>query len=254
MPELWIPTAERRQVHAGWAMSGGPPRVVHHITYDSLRSDGSPGITLDNVTDYLNSKGYQPHFVIDPVDGRIIQLLPADVGGSALVTNNKTGTACIQIEWYFTPGVVRNGVRYNQLPDTPMHGLAEIMAMAASWGIPATAPLAPGDRNSNVWFNVAGHYGHFNVPGNDHSDPVCPIAAILARAGQAPPPQPPDDEESTMVLIWHKGALYLIADGKRSAFGLQPVAADALKAAGVKVGGNPGDDQGNLFAALGTLT
>lgn len=57
-----------------------------------------------------------------------------------------------------------------------------------------------------------------------------------------------------MVLIWHKGALYLIADGKRSAFGLQPVAADALKAAGVKVGGNPGDDQGNLFAALGTLT
>lgn len=184
-------------------MAGGPPRVTWHITYDSLRSDGSPAIGFSAVTNYLNDKGYQVHLVWDPVTGDIIQLLPANVGGAGLVHSgppqtNNMGEVNIQIEAYFTPGVVRNGVRYDQLTDTPMAGLDRIMSLADSWGIPHVAPLAPGNRNASVWVNQAGHYGHFNVPENDHSDPVVPIQAILDRAGSAPAPGPAAPKEDEM--------------------------------------------------------
>ncbi|HEU0145118.1 MAG TPA: hypothetical protein VFQ47_10065 [Nitrososphaera sp.] len=170
-------------------MDGGPPRVVHHITYDTLRGDGTRLISLDGVTNYLLDKGYEPHVVIDPFDGRALSLLPANRGGYALRANNRTGDVCYQIEWFFTPGTVYNGKRYDQLYNTPMKGLDRVMGLAASWGIPAVSPLRSGDRNSNTWFNVAGHYGHFNVPSNDHSDPVCSIQSILDCA-QAPKPEP----------------------------------------------------------------
>jgi hypothetical protein len=172
-------------------MAGGPPRVTWHITWDSSRADGSPGIGFSAVADYLNNVGYQVHLVWDPVTGDIIQLLPANVGGAGLKHSgapqtNNMGAVNLQIEAYFTPGVVRAGIRYDQLTDTPMAGLDKILAWADSWGIPRTAPLGPGNRNANVWVNEAGHYGHFNVPENDHGDPIVPIADILAHAGANP--------------------------------------------------------------------
>lgn len=67
--------------------------------------------------------------------------------------------------------------------------------------------------------------------------------------GLAPPPH--IKEETDMALVWHKGAVYLISGGRRSKFGLQPAAVEAIKAsAHIDVGGNPADDQSNLFAAL----
>lgn len=246
MGELWLAGAENRQRYGGLGMDGGPPRVVHHITYDSLRSslagdepavaseryaDGSvslaegvssciPGldewvtaqtgqsvrgeriITLDGVTNYLLDKHYVPHAVIDPFDGRMICCLPANEGGFALKSGNRTGDVCYQIEWFFTPGTNYGGVVYDQLYDTPMGGLAEVMDLADSWGIPRVAPLSPGDRNSGVWANVAGHYGHFNVPGNDHSDPVCSIQSILDHAVSQPDqPDPPALEDLPVEFI-----------------------------------------------------
>ncbi|MCA1569289.1 MAG: N-acetylmuramoyl-L-alanine amidase [Chloroflexi bacterium] len=74
------------------------------------------------------------------------------------------------------------------------------------------------------------------------------VAALLA--GGSPTPVPTPESEDDMVLIWHKGALYLLTARGRTPWGLQPHAADALKAAGIKVGGNPTDDQSNLFDAI----
>lgn len=194
MGDIWLAGSEIRRVHDGWNMDGGRVAVLHHITYDSLHPDGTRIITLSGVSDYLNDKGYQPHVVIDPFTGEAISLLPADVGGSALRANNRSGGILYQIEWLFTPGTVYNGVEYPQLTDTPMLGLDRVMALAASWGIPAVSPLGSGDRNPGVFFNESGHYGHFNAPSpDDHSDPVCSIGAILSRAGSVRPEPPKDD-------------------------------------------------------------
>lgn len=271
MSQQWLEGSEIRQRHDGLSMVGGPPRVVHHITYDSLRSsvaiadrpaatrysDGGlelhdavhsciPGldewmaeqeqqsvrgervITLDGVTNYLLDRHYEPHLVIDPFDGRAISCLPADEGGFALLSGNRTGDVCYQIEWFFTPGTVYDGVRYDQLFDTPMGGLDRVMALADSWDIPRVAPLSPGDRNSNVWNNVAGHYGHFNVPGNDHSDPVCTIQSILDRAEQ--PIRIPEDDD--MAFRYSQGGHVWVTDGISRRRVIDPRTNDALQNTG----------------------
>lgn len=208
-------------------MVGGPPRVTWHITYDSLRSDGTPAITHSRVADYLNEKGYQVHLVWDPVTGDIIQELPADRGGAGLrnqsggVQTNNMGEVNLQIEAYFTPGVVRGGVQYMQLTDTPMVNFDKIMSWADSWGIPRVAPLGPGDRNSSVWVNQAGHYGHFNVPENDHSDPVVSINDILAHTGSTSPPTQGEDQlfsasdgPTAHLIAAHSGLMVEFAGGE----------------------------------------
>ncbi len=199
MGELWLPGAERRQVHGGGQLDGGPPRVTWHITYDALNRDGSPAISFQGVTNYLNSVGYQPHLVWDPVTGDIIQLLPADVGGAALEhppgtgSTNNHGDVHIQIEAYFTPGVVRGGKRYATLLSTPLAGLDRILAWADSFAIPRDAPLDPGNRDEPTWRGTAGHYGHFNTPHNSHIDPIVAIGALLVAGTPPTPPAPEDD-------------------------------------------------------------
>jgi len=135
----------------------------------------------------LGPTNYQPTLTWDPVTGEIIELLPADVGGAALEhpggtsSTNNHGDVHIQVEAYFTPGVVRGGVRYATLLDTPLAGLDRILAWTDGWGIPRVAPLAPGARNESVWRGTAGHYGHFNTPSNTHFDPIVAIGDLLAK-------------------------------------------------------------------------
>lgn len=83
-------------------------------------------------------------------------------------------------------------------------------------------------------------------PGDVDENVVCDPAGDWGQEG-APKPQPLIEEEPDMVLIWDKGGLCLFAGGRRSPWGLPPIACDALIAAGVKVGGHPTDDQGELF-------
>lgn len=237
-------------------MAGGPPRVTWHITWDSLRADGSPAISHSAVSDYLNNQGYQVHLVWDPVTGDIIQLLPADRGGAGLVHHgapetNNMGEVNLQIEAYFTPGVVRVGVRYDQLTDTPMVNLDRIMAWADSWGIPRTAPLSPGDRNASTWSHVGGHYGHFNAPGNDHGDPIVAIADILAHGSTpSPPPAPPRPayKEIDMVLLQAKPSndIYLVGASPKPVHLTNMHWVDQLRGQGVPLV----DDASGLIEAL----
>lgn len=202
MPTELMPTAENWIRRGNSNMVGGPSRATHHITWDVLHSNGTRAATLEGVSNYLLSVGYEPHLVIDPFTGETIQLLEATSSGFALenrgVQTNRRGEVNIQIEWFFTPGTVYDGVRYDRLTDTPMRGLAELMAWCDSWGIPRVAPLGPKERDSEVWARQGGHYGHFNAPLNVHSDPIVSIQSILDLAESAAPPQPDIEKEDQL--------------------------------------------------------
>jgi hypothetical protein len=112
----------------------------------------------------------------NPFTGDIEQYYPASVGGRALKYNNQDGAACIQIEVFFTPGCVVNGKRYNTVAETPCVGLDRILAWTDSLGIPRVWPMGAPDwtgnsRDVDTWNGNAGHYGHCNSPGDDHTDP-----------------------------------------------------------------------------------
>lgn len=180
MGKLWTPRAERANGpgHAGNSMVGGPPRVVHHITWDSL----SPRPSYDATRNYLIAKGFEPTLMIDPLTGRMTQFLPASRAAYALrnakggVETNRMGDVCIQVEWFFSPGLTVKGVRYDDLTETPLRGLEELLDLAASWGVPQVWPAGvPAWRGNarpvRTWLTEAGHYGHCHVPENTHTDP-----------------------------------------------------------------------------------
>lgn len=206
----WLAGAERvTGGHAGGALAGGPPRVVHHITWDALTAGRQP--SFGAVRDYLLRAGFEPHLLVDPFTGRIAQFLPFDRSAYALEhpagtpETNRMGAACIQVEWFFTPGCVRDGRQYATLADTPMAGLDQVLAVARAYGVPDVWPQGMPDwtgkrRGPVTWQYHAGHFGHSQVPNNSHTDPgplrpfpvvrppVKPAPATAAAAGAPVPP------------------------------------------------------------------
>ena len=176
-PMLWIPGAIREEQPGAVALDKSlPPRITHHITSDVDPGKTQP--TIQAVGSYLKSAGYCPHLLVDPFTGEIRQYYPANVGARALAAWNEDGAAHIQVEWLFSRGAYRGGKQYWALGETPMKGLPEVLTLADSWGIPRAWPLGPtppigqsGNRDPKVWNTCAGHYGHSQVPNNDHTDP-----------------------------------------------------------------------------------
>lgn len=190
---LWLPNVERivGPHRLGGTMAGGPPRAVHHITWDALNSKGERP-RFKNVSNYLVHEGYEPHLMIDPILGTAVQFMPFNRAAYALrnldggVDTNREGSACIQVEWFFSPNCVVNGKRYETLKDTPMKGLDTFMALCEEYGIPAEWPMGEptwrSHRTSKTWESKAGHYGHCHVPENTHNDPgpmALPAAAPI---------------------------------------------------------------------------
>lgn len=180
---LWLPGATKvKGPHEkGGTLAGGPPRLVHHITWDALGPKGQRPPFM-NVAKYLVGMGYEPTVMIDPILGTAVQFLPFNRSAYALqnkrggVETNRMGDACIQVEWFFTPGCVVNGVKYMTLLDTPMLGLPALLDVAKEYGIPAVWPAGVprsigASRSSTTWKEKAGHYGHCHVPENTHTDP-----------------------------------------------------------------------------------
>ena len=174
---LWLPGAVRSpQPGAVKLDTSLPPRVTWHIT-----SDVDPGKTqpaFSGVAAYLKNAQYCPHLMWDPFTGQVEQYYPANVGSRALKAWNEDGARHIQIEVLFSRGAYRNGKQYWTLADTPLNGFAGIVQWLDSHGIPRTWPMGPtppigqsGTRSVSVWNTKAGHYGHSQVPGNDHTDP-----------------------------------------------------------------------------------
>lgn len=179
---LWIPGAERLKPSAsgGTITSTAPPRVVWHTT------EATPG--TDSVWNamirVLTNKSAEPNVLYDPVTDRLGQWFPLNQSGRALRNDganrtNRTGKVCIQIE------VI--GQSAKPFTDTwkPGKNFRALMAAIRSWGIPDVWPsgappkfiaspphnVPEDERSRTIWASKGGHYGHSQIPGNDHGDP-----------------------------------------------------------------------------------
>lgn len=175
MVDLWMPGAARHSIGNTGAMSGGPPRVIWHAT-SNANTDA-----FSNHVSYFTQGGAGscPHLLWHPYSGEIAQMFPANsrslsVRNAGSIQTNRTGQYCIQIEVCFTKGL-RPGV--DHISQTPCKNLGQIMDWLNSLGIPKTWPggeptaWARDTVSTNMWLNQGGHYGHHQVPGNDHVDP-----------------------------------------------------------------------------------
>jgi hypothetical protein len=181
-----------------------PPRFVWHITWDALKPDGSQP-QFSAVDNYLQNVGYCPHIMWNPFTGYIKQYYPASQSARALAAWNGDGEVCVQIEVFFTPGCVVNGVRYDTVADTPLKGFGTLLAWADSLGVPRVWPMgAPGwtgnSRDASVWNGNAGHYGHCNVPDNTHTDPG-PMPSLTGISTQSTTITPMEDDMPSLQEI-----------------------------------------------------
>lgn len=197
MVDLWMPEAAKHSVGNTGAMEGGPSRATHHATSNPTNWDFS-----DHVGYFSGGgEGVAPHLLADPFTGEVAQFFPADSRSLALknagdVRTNRTGKYNIQIEWVFTKGEAVNGKVYNHLSETPMKGVDKIVDWLRSLGIkdgwPGGKP-AGWSRDTvslDTWLNEGGHYGHNQVPGNDHVDPGAMPDLFRDAGGSAPKPTP----------------------------------------------------------------
>jgi hypothetical protein len=222
--------------HDGGSMLGGPPRWVWH-TFEA-------GYTLSamSAARYLLEHGLEVHFTFNPRTGDIVQILPASRAGRGLrnlsggVQTNRQGKVCLQVEVVgyaahpFTAALTAVG----------RAGLARLVDFARSHGIPDVFPAGPppaypggsSPRSVSTWTTEAGHYGHSQIPENDHGDP----GAIDVREllGITPPPSTEGAAEVALLRI-PDGSIWLVdAAGKRRV-GLPVVVQAIADSTGAKV-------------------
>jgi hypothetical protein len=183
----------------------GGARAGWHITWDKNATAANPAdlVPFDNVLGYFigSGAGSAPHLLWDPFTGRIAQMFSATsrsksfVNLSGGVETNRKGNICIQIETLFFPYCRVDGRVYATVAETPCVGLDRIMAWLRSWGVPDVWPMGTPDwsshRDAHVWDTQSGHYGHSQVPENDHTDPG-PMPPLFGQPVQPPiTPDPP---------------------------------------------------------------
>ena len=197
MVNLWMPGASGLPIGNTGAMEGGPARATWHTT-----SNPNNWSYNDHVGYFAGGgAGVAPHLLWDPFSGEVTQFFPADSRALALrnageVRTNRTGKHNIQIEIVFTEGETVDGKVYSSVSDTPCKGLDKIVDWLRSLGVadrwPGGKPVSWSRDTVTVstWLGLSGHYGHSQVPGNDHVDPG-PMPEIFRDAGKpAPKPTP----------------------------------------------------------------
>lgn len=193
MTDMWMPGASKRSIGNTGAMEGGPARATWHIT--SNPNSWSYSAHVNYFTQ--GGAGVAPHLLWDPFSGEVAQFFPADSRALALknagdVRTNRTGKYNIQIEIVFTENETVGGKKYASVKDTPCKGLDKVVAWLRSLGIadvwPGGVPtsFARDTVSIGTWTGKGGHYGHNQVPGNDHVDPG-PMPNLF---GVAPKPTP----------------------------------------------------------------
>lgn len=176
-----MPGAERHPLPDTAPTDGQyPPRVVAHITWDSVP------VSFDSMVGYFTDGGEgqsrAPHLLWDPIGGRIAQFYPATSRSKSVqdhaggTRTNRAGPVCIQIEALLAPGkTVYNGRVCHTLLDTPCTNWPALLAWVCTWGVPCVWPMGVPDwtdqRDEHVWETRGGWYGHSQVPENDHTDP-----------------------------------------------------------------------------------
>ena len=159
---LYLPGAKVIPGRDGGTMLGGPSKVVWHTTENDPTKT-----TASAIAHYLVGSGNTVHLVWNPVSGETVAMIPANVAGRGLenraggVETNRAGRVVIQIE------VV--GRASQPFTSGPCNGLPKILAWVASLGVP---PVWSGTTNrSTVNWAKSGHFGHMDVPEQNHTDP-----------------------------------------------------------------------------------
>ncbi|WP_053740171.1 peptidoglycan-binding protein [Streptomyces sp. NRRL WC-3618] len=152
-----------------------PPRAVWHTTESPAGGD-----YFTSVAAFLIRAGVEPQVIYCPVTDRLGQFGPLNLSSRALKNDgtkrtNRTGKVCIQIEvlgrasapWTkgFDPKAKPNFQRL--LTAIRAHDIPDVWPVGA---LPATAAAAT-ERPRTTWENKGGHYGHSQIPGQDHWDP-----------------------------------------------------------------------------------
>ncbi|WP_326812104.1 peptidoglycan-binding protein LysM [Streptomyces scopuliridis] len=209
MGEIWIKEAERMGGGSiGGAMDtpSAPGRVVWHTT-----ESGVGNASFNAVGKYLTNVSSEPHILYDPSTDRLGQYGPLNQSARALKNDgstrtNRTGKVCIQIE---VLGRAASPFTKTWRPGTNFKAL---MRAIRSWGVPDVWPAgalaasyaAASRRPRDTWATKGGHYGHSQIPGNDHWDPGnIDRAAIFAAAptgSTTPAPKPPAPSKPTVDL------------------------------------------------------
>ena len=204
----WLTGATRIVSTAGGTLVGGPPRWVWH-TFEAnpRRLSAVAGARV------LHAAGNDVHFVFNPLTGDIAQMLPASVSGRALknapggVETNRMGSACIQVEVIGFASQPFTGI----LTPAGQGGLGRLIRFARAHGIPDVWPAGPPPaypdgysvRSAGTWTRHAGHYGHSQVPENNHGDPgALNVRALFASAPATPPIHHPTKGAAAMIIIF----------------------------------------------------
>ncbi len=192
----------------GGAMdTSSPPRVVWHTTESPAGSS-----YFYSVATFLIRVGAEPQVIYDPVSDLLGQFGPLTSSGRALRNDgtrrtNREGKVCIQVEvlgrarspWTdgFDPAAKPNFRKL--LAAARAHGVPD------TWpaGSPAATAAAATRRDRTTWQTRGGHYGHSQVPGNDHWDPGGIDTGIVPGKPDAPGPSTPPP--ATGVHVVKKG-------------------------------------------------
>ncbi|MFE1767310.1 peptidoglycan-binding protein [Streptomyces angustmyceticus] len=151
------------------------PRFTWHTT-----ESPAGGSYLTSIGAYLIRVGAEPQVIYDPATDKIGQFGPLNQSGRALKNDgarrtNREGKVNIQVE------VLGRAASpwTNGFDPATKPNFQRLLAAGRAWGIPDTWPAGkppayPGGsspRSRSVWQEKAGHYGHSQVPSNDHGDP-----------------------------------------------------------------------------------
>jgi LysM repeat protein/septal ring-binding cell division protein DamX len=172
---------------------GNPPRVTWHTTESPAGQ-----AYFYSIASYLMRVGAEPQVIYDPATDLLGQFGPLTKSGRALRNDgsrrtNREGRVNIQVEvlgragqpWTkgFTPASKPN---YRKLlAAARAHGIPD------TWpaGKPAATAAAATRRDRTVWQTKGGHFGHSQVPGNDHWDPGgIDVSIVPGKPDTAPTP------------------------------------------------------------------
>lgn len=194
MPELWIPGVPRVEGEGvGIGLQGDTLDLFTWHSFEAPYTYSPDGIAAAR---YLNMQRSTSHFVLHPITGALVQLLPMNVGARTLKAagptthTNAFGRVHGQVE------VIAYALRPFTMDLTPegLASLTTLMNFLREWGIedqwawPEQAPPPfPGGSVPRIQPIQSGHAYHAGWPVNDHGDPGAIQAPWLAIDKEAPP-------------------------------------------------------------------
>jgi hypothetical protein len=189
--------------HNGGDLIDGPARFTWH-TFEAPYQ-----LTAEQGARSLIRAGNEVHFVLHPRGG-LVQLLPATVAGRGLenrpggVQTNRLGRTHLQVE---VIGFADHPFT-SDLNAAGRSDLARLVGFARAHGIPDVWPAGPpprypggaSPRGVRTWTMRAGHFGHSQVPENNHGDPGALDTRVLFAT------TPPPLEDHVQIYVKPDGA------------------------------------------------